>query len=60
MTWYAGHPEFTPDIVQKVIDAREKNGVFSPEMVEQSRKHAVERDEGIRIARVILEVLGMS
>ncbi|KAL8292753.1 hypothetical protein RQP46_001365 [Phenoliferia psychrophenolica] len=52
-----GHPEFTPDIVGKIIDARE--GVFGPELTEQSRKHAEEHDEGVMIAEVILRMLGM-
>ncbi|KAM0746901.1 class I glutamine amidotransferase-like protein [Meredithblackwellia eburnea MCA 4105] len=54
-----GHPEFTPDIVGKIIDAREKSGVLSHEFADQSRVHAKENDEGIKIGEVFLGILGV-
>ncbi|KAI5476745.1 GMP synthase [Pseudohyphozyma bogoriensis] len=54
-----GHPEFIPDIVNTIIDAREANGVLSKEFAAQSREDAVERDEGIRIGRLFLKIMGV-
>lgn len=54
----AGHPEFTSGIMQRVIDARLAAGVFTPEFAEQSRHAAEQRHDGVRIARVLLTVLG--
>ncbi|ORY41759.1 class I glutamine amidotransferase-like protein [Leucosporidium creatinivorum] len=54
-----GHPEFTSDIVGKIIDAREKGRVISHELAEESRKFAAETDEGVRIGRVLLSTLGV-
>jgi hypothetical protein len=54
-----GHPEFSPDIVCKIIDAREKSGVLPKELADESRKYAAERDEGIRLGGVVLSILGI-
>ena len=55
----AGHPEFTPDIVTKVIGVREEMGVFSQELAAASRRAAVEHDAGVYIGRVLLGILGV-
>jgi hypothetical protein len=54
-----GHPEFSPDIVCMIIDAREKSGAYSKALADESRRHAAERDEGIRLGRVMLSILGI-
>ncbi|SCZ97184.1 BZ3500_MvSof-1268-A1-R1_Chr4-2g07045 [Microbotryum saponariae] len=54
-----GHPEFSPDIVLKVIEVRAERGVFDPEMAEKSRAHARESDEGVRIGEVVLRIIGL-
>lgn len=45
--------------MQKVIDVRQELGVFSSELAEQSRRHAVEHDEGVWIGRVLLGIMGV-
>ncbi|SGY76962.1 BQ5605_C005g03535 [Microbotryum silenes-dioicae] len=54
-----GHPEFSPDIVLKVIQVRAERGVFDPEMAEKSRAHARGSDEGVRIGEVVLRIIGL-
>lgn len=56
---YTGHPEFTPDIVTKVIGVREELGVFSPELAQASRLAAAEHDAGVYIGRVLLGIIGV-
>ncbi|KAK4048114.1 hypothetical protein OIV83_004984 [Microbotryomycetes sp. JL201] len=52
-----GHPEFTADIVNKIIDAREQGQVISAQVAAQSREFAAERDEGVEIGRLFLKML---
>jgi hypothetical protein len=54
-----GHPEFSTDIVNKIIDVRAAGGVFPPPLVEVSRGFAGESDEGVRIGRVLMSILGV-
>ena len=54
----AGHPEFTADIVNRVIAVREEKGVFSHELAAKSKEHAAEVDEGVRIGDVLLSLMG--
>lgn len=54
-----GHPEFSPDIVQKIIDAREVGTVISSDLANESREYAKEDDDGVKIARVFLGILGV-
>ncbi|SCV69457.1 BQ2448_2477 [Microbotryum intermedium] len=54
-----GHPEFSPDIVLKVIEVRAERGVFDPEMAEKSRAQARESDEGVRIGEIVLRIIGL-
>lgn len=58
LTSLAGHPEFSTDIVEKVIEVREKGGVFPAELAKASRGYAKESDEGVRIGRVFLKMMG--
>jgi hypothetical protein len=53
-----GHPEFNPQLVLKVIDFREQKGLFSKEVAEESRVDAKKHDDGIKLGRSILKVLG--
>lgn len=54
----AGHPEFHAGIVQKIIDKRESTGVFSQELAAQSRLDAEKSHDGVRIARLLLTIIG--
>ncbi|KAL5483526.1 hypothetical protein ACEPAI_8758 [Sanghuangporus weigelae] len=55
-----GHPEFTPFIVNSIIDVREKNGAMGPEIAEEGRERAARPDEGTGIiGRTIWKVLGV-
>lgn len=56
-----GHPEFTSDIVNAIIDAREATGVMTPEVVKEGRVRAVREHDGIgAIGRAVWRVLGVS
>jgi len=55
-----GHPEFNPDIVSKMVDAREASGVLDAETVKAGREKGVLRDDGTGpIGRTIWRVLGV-
>lgn len=55
-----GHPEFTSDIVEAIIDAREASGAMSKEVVEDGRRRAVVEHDGIgAIGRAMWRVLGV-
>ncbi|WWC92435.1 uncharacterized protein L201_007393 [Kwoniella dendrophila CBS 6074] len=41
-----GHPEFTPGIVNHVIDARNASGVFNDEVTKEARRRAVGKGQG--------------
>jgi len=53
-----GHPEFKPELVLKIIDFREQKGIFNKEFADDSRVDAKKHDDGIRVGRTILKVLG--
>lgn len=42
-----GHPEYNPEIVTFIVDAREANGVMDAETVKGARSKANIRDDGI-------------
>ena len=55
-----GHPEFTADIVNAIIDVREKLGVMSEEDVKEGRGRAGRHHEGYGIiGHTIWRVLGV-
>ncbi|KIJ56370.1 hypothetical protein M422DRAFT_23651 [Sphaerobolus stellatus SS14] len=55
-----GHPEFLPDIVNKIVDAREESGVMDPSTVKYGRENAVKPDDGTSaIGRAIWKVIGV-
>lgn len=39
-----GHPEFTPEIVKNVVDAREEQGIFDAEAVKEARRRTGGKD----------------
>ncbi|KAF8528408.1 class I glutamine amidotransferase-like protein [Hysterangium stoloniferum] len=56
-----GHPEFLPDIVNKIVDAREKSGNMNADTVKDGRARAVRPDDGTgAIGRAIWQVLGIN
>ncbi|KAG0140324.1 hypothetical protein CROQUDRAFT_665338 [Cronartium quercuum f. sp. fusiforme G11] len=54
-----GHPEFNPDVLLKLIDAREEGGVFSKALAEESRKYARMHDDGVWFGTLILQIMGI-
>lgn len=55
-----GHPEFSPDIVLKIIAIRQSSRVISDEIAEESKVFARERDEGVScVGKVWLELMMM-
>ncbi|KAH9810666.1 class I glutamine amidotransferase-like protein [Melampsora americana] len=54
-----GHPEFNPDVTLRVIDERERMGVFDEELAEESREYAQMHDDGIRFGGLILRIMGI-
>lgn len=54
-----GHPEFNPDVTLRVIDARERLGVFDQELAEESRQYAQMHDDGVRFGGLILRIMGI-
>lgn len=46
-------------IVETLIDAREANGVLTPDVAAASRGYAVEPDDGVKIGRTFLRILGV-
>lgn len=54
-----GHPEFLPDLVLTLIDSRERRGIISSQLAEESRHYAKEHDDGIWLGRVCLGVMGI-
>ncbi|KAI0946488.1 hypothetical protein AcW1_009938 [Taiwanofungus camphoratus] len=55
-----GHPEFTQRISDKIIDARASVGVMSTAVVEDARRRAAWRNDGVSVVgKVIWRVLGV-
>lgn len=54
-----GHPEFSPELVLEIIDAREAKGILTKEFAEQSRADARLHDEGVQLGVVILTIVGL-
>lgn len=52
-----GHPEFSPDIVTEIINVREKKGILTSELAEESRGYAKMHDEGVSIGAKIIRLL---
>lgn len=54
-----GHPEFSPELVLEIIDAREAKGILTKEFAAQSRDDARLHDEGVPLGAVILTIVGI-
>lgn len=54
-----GHPEFSPELVLEIIDAREAKGILTKDFAAQSRKDARLHDEGVPLGVIILTILGL-
>ena len=55
-----GHPEFTEDIVSKIIDVRELNGAMSAQVVQEGRRRAgLHHDGKGAIGHAIWCVIGL-
>lgn len=54
-----GHPEFSPELVTEIINAREAKGILTKEFAEESRANASLHDEGVSLGGVILSMLGV-
>ena len=52
-----GHPEFTAEMMKMIIGVRSQKGVIDKDIAEDGLKHADDRNDGVRIARVIWKVL---
>lgn len=52
-----GHPEFVNDIVDKILDVREKAGIFTDEQMKEYRRLAKKRQDGDAIAKVLVDFL---
>ncbi|CEQ40999.1 SPOSA6832_02678 [Sporobolomyces salmonicolor] len=55
----AGHPEFNSTIVNTLIDVREAKGAITKATAEESREYAGQRDDGVKIGRRLLGMLGV-
>jgi hypothetical protein len=54
-----GHPEFSPELVLEIIDAREAKGILTKDFAAESRVNAKLHDEGVPLGVVILTILGV-
>lgn len=55
-----GHPEFTPDIVNRILDVRSNTVVMDAETAADGRARAVKRDDGVgTIGKAIWKVIGV-
>ena len=53
-----GHPEFNPDIVGKIVDAREASGAMDPATVKEGRLRGAKHDDGVGpIGKAVWNVL---
>ncbi|GAA5921121.1 hypothetical protein JCM1841_002426 [Sporobolomyces salmonicolor] len=56
---FQGHPEFNSTIVNTLIDVREAKGAITKATAEESREYAGQRDDGVKIGRRLLGMLGV-
>jgi GMP synthase-like glutamine amidotransferase len=52
-----GHPEFTPPIVEEILESRQKIGVFPDSIFEDGMKRLKYPHDGVRVAAVFLKFL---
>ncbi|GAA5867420.1 hypothetical protein JCM1840_002133 [Sporobolomyces johnsonii] len=56
---FQGHPEFNSTIVNTLIDVRAAKGTITKATAEESREYAGQRDDGVKIGRRLLGMLGV-
>lgn len=52
-----GHPEFTHDIEEEIIEMRYQGGIFTEELYKDAKRRLVDRDDGIVVAQAFLRFL---
>jgi hypothetical protein len=52
-----GHPEFTPDIMQEILQTRHATGLFSDEVYESGMARRSDNHDGVLMARAFLKFL---
>lgn len=52
-----GHPEFTRDIVQEILESRQKQGIFPVGVFDDGIKRLRDHDDGVLIAQAFLRFL---
>jgi GMP synthase-like glutamine amidotransferase len=52
-----GHPEFTSDIVQEILESREKAGIFPPGVYDDGIRRLQDHDDGVAVAQAFLRFL---
>lgn len=52
-----GHPEFTHDIVQEIMESRHKMGVHSDDLFEDGKRRLRDHDDGVIVGQAFLRFL---
>jgi hypothetical protein len=52
-----GHPEFTHDIVEEILEARQKAGIFPEGVFDDGMGRLQDHDDGVIIAQAFLRFL---
>jgi GMP synthase-like glutamine amidotransferase len=52
-----GHPEFTRDIVEEILETRRKAGIFPDDVFEDGMRRLKDHDDGVVIAQAFLRFL---
>jgi GMP synthase-like glutamine amidotransferase len=52
-----GHPEFTHDIVEEILDSRQKQGIFPDGVYKDGIQRLKDHDDGVLVAQAFLRFL---
>ena len=52
-----GHPEFTHDIVEEILEVRQKQGIFPGGVYEDGMQRLKDHDDGVLVAQAFLRFL---
>lgn len=52
-----GHPEFTPDIVEEILESRQKAAVFPDGVFDDGMKRLKDHHDGVQVAVAFLKFL---
>lgn len=52
-----GHPEFTADIVEELLESRHERGIFDDAMFEDGMKRVRERHDGVAVGAAFIRFL---